>query len=522
MKRRDIFWLWLGAVAVNTLVAAFQLNPGYMDAEYYFATAQNIFMGRGFTEPFLWNYLNQPAQIPTPSHLYWMPLPTLLAYLGMVIGHQSSWFWGRLPFLLLATFIPPFTYALSWGMTKEVFSARFAGLMALFAGFYTPYLATTDSFVLSMLLGTGWIFVTDKAIRQKGYWFLLAGIFSGLLHLSRADGMVWLALLIVLGLWHWFRERLSVKQYILWVGLAIIGYLLIMGGWYWRNELIFQHIFPPGNTRALWLRNYDDLFSYPPDRLNFFYWWQNGIFQNLRDRFYALGQNCLSFLAVNTEIFWFGLLVIGAWQWRSKPIGKVIGLSWLAFLLLMSFIFPYAGYRGGFFHASAAFQPFFWMMGGVGFVQFVNWGKQHRGWDKNQALRFFLIASTIFAFLLTMTITYPRVIGADWKHPVWNEGEQTYSQWCAIIKQGPNDFPTVMVNNPVGFYLACHVNAIAIPVGGIEAVQLAARTYHANWLILEPNHPAELDQFYNSPRDFANFKLVQYGKDWQIYSVTSP
>ncbi|MGB9668915.1 MAG: hypothetical protein ACPL0B_00885 [Anaerolineales bacterium] len=503
-------------------MAKFQLNPGYMDAEYYYATAQNLFAGRGFTEPFIWNFLNQPVQIPTPSHLYWMPLPTLLAYLGMLIGHQSSWFWGRLPFLLLATFIPPLTFSLSWWITKDVFVARFSGLMALFAGFYTPYTATTDTFVISMLLGTGWIIIADKALRQKGYWIILAGFLSGLLHLTRADGIVWLCLLIGFGLWQCYRDHLSVDQYFLWGTWAIIGYLSVMGGWYWRNWHLFRRIFPPGNIHTLWLRNYDDLFSYPADRLNFLYWWQNGITQNLRDRFYALGQNSLSFLAVNAEIFWIGLLIWGAWRWRSKPISKIIWLSWLAFLFLMSFVFPYAGYRGSFFHASAAFQPFFWVMGGLGFVKFINWGSHSRGWDKNQALRFFLIASSCFAFLFTVIVTYQRVIGADWKRPVWNEGEQTYLQLCPVIQRDSKDFITVMVNNPVGFYLACHINAIAIPVGGIDEVLLAVRTYHVNWLILEQNHPPEMDQFYDSPHDFANFKLVQNGKDWQIYSITPP
>lgn len=522
MRRIDIFWLWIGGVAVTTLVASFQLNPGYMDAEYYFVTAQNLFTGRGFTEPFIWNYLNQPKQIPAPSHLYWMPLPTLLAYIGMLVGHQSSWLWGRLPFLLLAPLIPVLTYSLSWQMTEDVIIARFAGLMALFAGFYTPYMTTTDTFVISMLLGTGWILTTDKALRQKGFWIVLAGIFSGLLHLSRADGIVWLILLIVFGLWYSYRMRLSIHQYFLWVSLAMVGYLLIMGGWYWRNWLIFQRIFPPGNLHSLWLRNYDDLFSYPPDILNFLYWWQNGLVHNLRDRFYALGQNSLSFLAVNAEVFLIGLFLLGAWHWRSKTICKIIWLSCLAFLFLMSFIFPYAGYRGGFFHASAAFQPFFWMMAGTGLVQFVKWGNQYRGWNKVQALRFFFIAGTNFAIILTMVITYQRVIGADWKHPVWNEGENIYLQLCPIIRRDSGNSTTVMVNNPVGFYLACHIDAVAIPVGGIKAVQLAAQTYHVNWLILEQNHPAEMDQFYDSPRDFAIFKLVENEKNWQIYSVTPP
>ncbi len=518
MKRADLFWLWIASLGISSAVAVFQRNPGYMDAEYYFATAQNLFAGRGFTEPFIWNYLNMPAQLPAPSYLYWMPLSSFLAYLGMVIGHNPGWFWGRLPFIIFTTLVPLLTYYLSWALTKEIFVARFAGWLALLPGFYAPYMTTTDTFVISMLLGSGWILATEKALRQKNGWIFLAGVLSGLLHLSRADGILWLILLIGLGIWECFRSHSSIMDYLLWILIPIGGYLIIMGGWYYRNWLLFQSVFPPGNTRALWLRNYDDLFSFPPEKLNFVYWWQNGIVNNLSGRWYALTQNLVSFLAVNGEIFLIGLLLLGAWNWRSKPISRVIWLPWFTFLILMSVIFPYAGYRGGFFHTAAAFQPLFWTFSGVGLVRFVKWGNRFRHWNKNQALHIFFTAGMLFAFFFTVLIAYQRVIGGNWKQPIWNEAEESYLSLCKKINNSDSDKHTVvMVNNPVGFYLACRENALAIPVGGIDVVRQVAKIYHVDWLIIEEDHPADLDEYYFLPHNFDGFQLVENEQDWKIF-----
>ena len=81
MRNRRTWLLFLLGALIYSLVSVFQTTPGYMDAEYYAATALQLAGGKGFQEPFIWNYLNQPAGIPAPSHLYWMPLASILAAL---------------------------------------------------------------------------------------------------------------------------------------------------------------------------------------------------------------------------------------------------------------------------------------------------------------------------------------------------------------------------------------------------------------------------------------------------------
>ena len=83
MSRWYLFFLAALGLAVYLLVAVFQHTPGYMDAEYYYAGGLRLAGGDGFTEPFIWNYLDNPPGLPHPSHTYWMPLASLVAYLGI-------------------------------------------------------------------------------------------------------------------------------------------------------------------------------------------------------------------------------------------------------------------------------------------------------------------------------------------------------------------------------------------------------------------------------------------------------
>src|SRR5512136_2130317 len=83
--RRDL-WLVCGlALLVRVLAALPQMQPNYMDAAYYLVGGQRLAQGQGFTDPYVWNYLDQPSGLPHPSHLYWMPLPSILVAISQAI-----------------------------------------------------------------------------------------------------------------------------------------------------------------------------------------------------------------------------------------------------------------------------------------------------------------------------------------------------------------------------------------------------------------------------------------------------
>ncbi len=152
----------LGAV-VLTGVAAFQSAPGYMDADYYHASGLQLAAGRGFTEPFLWNYLDDPAGLPHASHAYWMPLGSMLAAAGAALFRSLSFTTSRLGFIVVAALVPPLTAALAWSFTSRRDLSMAAGLLAVFPAFYLPFLPVTDTFGIYMLLGGSFFLLLSRS-----------------------------------------------------------------------------------------------------------------------------------------------------------------------------------------------------------------------------------------------------------------------------------------------------------------------------------------------------------------------
>ena len=109
MKFRDYIILFFIGLAIPLLIAQFQSLPGYMDADYYFGGGVQLVRGKGFTEPYLWNYLDNPQGLPHPSHAYWMPLASIVAAAGMGLTGQATYASARLGFILLAALVPLLT-----------------------------------------------------------------------------------------------------------------------------------------------------------------------------------------------------------------------------------------------------------------------------------------------------------------------------------------------------------------------------------------------------------------------------
>jgi 4-amino-4-deoxy-L-arabinose transferase-like glycosyltransferase len=136
------------------LLAIFPVQqPGYMDAAYSYDIALNLARGQGFVEPFLWNYLDNPAGLPHPSHLYWMPLPTVLAWIGMTLFGQT-YRAAQVPFAFLSALLPLVSYWVAVQTTGRRRHGWLAGLLTLFSGFYVLYWNHTDNFTPFALAGS--------------------------------------------------------------------------------------------------------------------------------------------------------------------------------------------------------------------------------------------------------------------------------------------------------------------------------------------------------------------------------
>ena len=240
-----------------------------------------------------------------------------------------------------------------------------SGLLAVFSGYYMIFITHTETFALYMLFGSVFLMVgfLDKShlkrfnkltgSRLQYFVLFVLGCLAGLMHLTRADGIIWLFGALIVSCWRcWGSYRVNhqddklnmvfksrfVFQLIKYGLAVVVGYLIIMSPWYYRNVHLFGGLFPDGGSRTLWLLDYDQTFIYPRENLNINAWLDAGWGHHLRARVDALRLNLMTFLGVQTEVMLLPLIMLGLWRFRRCPMVRFALLMWLLTLFLMTII----------------------------------------------------------------------------------------------------------------------------------------------------------------------------------------
>ncbi len=475
MNWRIYLILALLGLILSIAVARFQAFPGYLDSDYYFAGGVQLAQGKGFSEPYLWNYLDDPQGIPHPSHTYWMPLSSIIAAGGMWISRTTTYPAGRLGFIFLAGLLPVVTAALAYSFSKRRELALISGLLAVFSIYYAPFLPVPDNYGPYLVLG-GLYFLALGS--RKKYSYFLLGLLAGLLTFARSDGLLWLGLALFILVWRFISHK-KLRIASLDLLLTLGGFLLIMGPWFWRTYSIYGTLLAPGGGHLLWLTNYDETFIYPATQLTPQSWLSIGLGQIVSARLLALRWNLLNAFAAQGGIFLFPFILVGIWKYHKDERIRLGILAWLGLLFVMTVIFPYAGARGGFFHSGAALQSLWWTLAPLGLEVVVIAARKRNLFTPN-AIRIFGGALVGIAILMTAVIIYLRVLRG------WGEGEQNYPKIEAYLQQaGINPGDIVMNRNPPGFYIMTGQPAIVVPYGNEATIWAVATRYNARFLILE-------------------------------------
>jgi hypothetical protein len=510
----------LGALGLTValVMAAFQSTPGYMDADAYYAVGRQLATGHGFTEMYLWNYLDDPSGIPHPSNAYWMPLASILAAAGAFLFGPESWSAARISFLVIAAVLPPLTMALAWYITGRSDLSITSGLLSVFPAFYMPFLSIPETFGPYILLG-GLFFlilfrpVTSNLGKSALLSSFLLGLIAGLMHLTRADGLLWLPLAFAAVIFILKKpDHHHFSSIIYGLLLCLCGYLLIMAPWFVRNLFVFGAPLAPGSTKMLWLTSYDQLYAYPASQLTSTAWWESGLSAILKARIWALGVNLASILAVQWEVFLLPLVGAGFWYLRKDHRVQLAGVACIFTLGVMTIAFPFAGARGGYFHSGAALQTVWWALAPLGLERLLSWVVKKRGWNFALAGRVFRISLVGLAVVLTAVILWTRGQG-------WEQENLTYSHINAfLVTRGATSSDIVMVANPPGFYLSSGNASIAVPDGDIDTLLLVAEKYHATYLILERGSmPAGLVPVYNNPNGQSSLAYLREIENARIF-----
>ena len=495
-RRRWLILYVVGLVAYGAAALRIQ-SPGYMDADYYFATALQLVDGHGLTEPFLWNYLDNPAGLPHASHLYWMPLPSLLSA-GSMLLLGTDFRAAQLPFILLAATLPPLAAFFCERLSRGGALAWMAGLFAAFPGFFLPFLVTVDSFASFAIAGSLSLWLMARSVRDPapGRWFL-TGLWIAIGSLARADGLLLLAIGALAVIWSGRRRPTGAL-------LLMIGFLAIMAPWWARNVAAIGSPLNPGSQRLLWMLGYDDLFAFPASQLTFARWWEAGLQAAALARLAALSTNIQRLIAEGGMIFLTPFMVVGAIRKWQHPFVRLGTLYLVALFAVMTLIFPFVGPRGALFHSMTAVMPMLWALAPIGIRAGISWLGAKRGWDRIEAWRVFGTSAVLLAVLLTVVLYANRF--SEEGDP-WNASAQTYRAVAATISEGSPS--VVAVNNPPGFFVYSQLPAVVIPNGPENVLRDVVDFYRVRWIVLEANHPQGLDSLYSEPESLRWLVLHQ-------------
>jgi hypothetical protein len=519
MTFRTYLFLFILALLPPILISQFQPAPGYLDSDYYFAGGIQLVSGKGFTEPYMWNYLDGSTALPHPSHAYWQPLASIVAALGMWLTGQTTYASARLFFILIAGLVAPVTAHLAYRFTGRRDLAITSALLAIFSVYSAPFMGVTDNYGIFMLLGGLYFIFALQLIENRALvrnWFLL-GLFAGLMTLARSDGLLWLGITLVFALWS--APRLSKRELIGSVifcsFLAVIGFMLIMGPWYVRNFNAYGSIMAPGGSRVLWLHNYNQTFIYPPSLLSPESLLASGWREIISVRLNALWQNFISAFAAHGAIVLFPFILAGIHARRKDILVRLAVFAWSILFAVMTFLFPFAGARGAFFHAGAAFQPIWWVLAPLGLEAALDFLRK-RNWGDDQARVIFRSALVTIVMILTVYLVYLRLFSKG-----WSEGEENYPPIEAFLQEnGITQEDVVIVRNAPGYYLETGRSALPIPYGDEQTVIAVSRQFDAYYLVLQDGAVLEpMKDLYENPNGNPNFIFLGELNDAKLYHI---
>lgn len=483
-------WLYLLLAFVGAFWAVYYYNavPNATDSYYHINGAISIAEGNGFVDNYLWTYIGAPDSLPAPSHLYWMPGTSIITSLGMFLfgtNYSAAQFglalclWGA---MVLA-------YWLGWKLGKSARHAWMAGILTVFSGFFMDTWGQTDTFAPYAFFGAmSLVFISLGITDNKHntlYW-MLAGAFAGFGHLIRSDGLI----LVLVGwsvlLWIFNRERFAKR--LVWIMPFTLAYVLVMSPWFMRNLNEIGRILPTGGTQNAYFTTYDELFNYPPDA-SFDNLFANNGEALIRTRSRALFSNNgipLQSIAYEGAIVFFPFVLIGLWTRRREAFIRPFWIFALGIHLAFAFVFPEAGIRGGFWHATAALVPIWAVIGLLGLDDFIEWiASKRQTWNPN-------LAKSVLSFgFVGMTIALSLQLSTRHLNDV--------DELALALANAIPENSRVMLNDPSQFYYYTGIWGVTIPNETADVALEIAEIYDIDYLLLEDGFITVPLQFEQTP-----------------------
>jgi hypothetical protein len=504
MTRREAWLsaggLFLVALAIRSVVASAVPFPTPEDTAYYYGVARNLVEGRGLVSDAIWSFGTPPLEFPRPAFEVWLPLPTFLAAIPMLVlgtGFHAA----QVGTVVLGALVP----VLAWRLAADVAAERGlpagrARTLALGSGLTaivllplvlhgvlpdstTPFTAIALAACLLMTRLAG-----DAArVRPTDPRLLALGLLFGLAALTRNE-VAWLGLVWIFLVWRAGGDAPMLRQRFRLVAIpAAIG-LIVLTPWLVRDWQAFGSPLPgQAATNALSVSGFD-IFAYqqPPTLARYL---AQGPGWLLSSRVEGLMHNLVTVLIVpSVPVGIVGLLAL-PWIGRARSLRPLVLLSLLTFAAT-TLIFPVSTTWGTFLHAAGPVYILLIVSCLAALDEVIARAGVWRGWTRPVA--WLGTALTVFMAVLFSV----GILGYAGQA---REVERRYTALGpALAAAGQSDLGApVIADFPIWYAEGMRREAVALPDEPPAAILALARRFEARLLVIsKPDHgrwPAVLD-----------------------------
>jgi hypothetical protein len=508
VSRREA-WLSAGLVFIVALLirawAASQVPfPIPEDATYYWGAARNLVDGNGLTSSTLWSYVTSARDpltgafglfFPRPAFEIWLPLPTLLAAVPMLLLGSASYAATLAVPVLLGSVIPVLAWRLGADLAAERgLSRERARTLALGSGLVSAVAlplvlpsALLDSTVpfgvavlTACLLGTS-LLREPRGARARDPRLIGLGLALGLAALTRNEA-IWVALAWAALAW-WQRPAGSVtganrseRMRLVLVPAAVA--LAVVAPWLVRQAIVFGSPLPGQAITNAWAISGFEIFAWKEPATLAGYL-AAGPAAWLGDRVGGFTHNLVSVLALpGMPVAALGLAGL-PWIARSRSL-RLLLVSAVATFAITTLVFPVQTTWGTYLHAAAPAHVLLIVSGLAALDQGLVWVGAHRGWTRPVAWLGPLFAGAGAALFLGLGIpSYgSNAAGTEARYAALT------GRFAALGDPLDPNVP-VIANHPIWVAEANRIHALALPDEPISSVLEIARTFGARYLVLD-------------------------------------
>ena len=352
--------LFAAGLVVRAVFAGQVVFPKPEDTAYYVGVARNLLEGRGLVSDALWSYATPPLEFPRPAFEVWLPLPTFLAAVPMVVL-GTTFAAAQVSSVLVCAIVP----VLAWRLAADVVEerglsparARFLAIgTGITAVVYLPLVlhsALPDSTMPFTALVLGACLLMTRVLRdpQDGRIsdprLLGIGVLLGLAALTRNEA-AWLAVTWVLLVVASRQVAAPVKLRM--VAIVAVIASLVFAPWAVRNWDVFGSPLPgQAVTNAFSVTGFDIFAWNDPPTLSRYL--AVGPSRLIEMRMEGLGHNLGNVLLLpGFPLSAIGLLAL-PWTARLRSVRPIVVVGAITFLVT-SLVFPVATTWGTFLHAA--------------------------------------------------------------------------------------------------------------------------------------------------------------------------